>query len=82
MASQIARFVGCPVIDKTGLTGIYDFQLLNPSAGEPPENMPQAQDSMSKNILDSIPDLGLKLKPAKISVDTIVIQKVNKPIAN
>jgi uncharacterized protein (TIGR03435 family) len=82
MASQLARFLGYPVVDKTGLKGDYDFQLPNPPEGEPPENMPQAQDSINKSIYDSIPDLGLKLKPAKISVDIILIQKVNKPIAN
>lgn len=82
MASQLARFLGCPVVDKTGLKGDYDFQLPNPPEGEPPENMRQAQDSIKENIYASIPDLGLKLKAAKISLDVIVIQQVNKPIAN
>lgn len=82
MASQLARFLGCPVVDKTGLKGDYDFQLPNPPDGEPPENMTQAQDSIKKSIYDSIPDLGLKLKPAKISVDIISIQNVNRPVAN
>jgi uncharacterized protein (TIGR03435 family) len=81
MASQLARFLSCPVVDKTGLKGDYDFQLPNPSEGEPPENMTQAQDSMKESIYDSIPDLGLKLKPAKLSIDVIVIQEVNKPTA-
>lgn len=82
MASRLARFLGCPVVDKTGLKGDYDFQLPNPPAEEPPKNLIQAQDSMKKNIYDSLPDLGLKLKPAKISVGLIVIQQVNKPTAN
>ena len=82
LASQLTRFLGFPVVDKTGLIGDYDFHLPDPPEGESPANMLQAQDSIKKNIYDSLPGIGLRLKSAKISVDTIVIIEVNKPSAN
>lgn len=74
-----------PVIDKTGLTGVYDFTLaftpdFPPGASIdslPPElqKLPALQDAVEEQ-------LGLKLVPAKGPVPNYVIDQVNEPSAN
>jgi uncharacterized protein (TIGR03435 family) len=76
------RLKGSHLVDKTGLTGRYDFKLefMDPGA------QPGATD-----IRDPIPDvftalekqLGLRLEKAKVPVDVLVIDHIEKaPTAN
>jgi len=75
-----------PVIDKTGLSGKYDFDLEwaiegTRLAGGP--SPPVEADSASKpDIFSSIQQLGLKFEPAKGAVETVVIDSVEKPGEN
>jgi uncharacterized protein (TIGR03435 family) len=84
-----------PVLDKTGLTGKYDFTLdftpdLPPSAPGQPGPGPVARapgDNASEpgpNIADAVQrQLGLRLVPSKAMLDVVVIDKVEKkPTAN
>jgi uncharacterized protein (TIGR03435 family) len=74
-----------PVIDKTGLTQVYDFTLafmpdLPPgasSANLPPEmqNLPALQDAVEEQ-------LGLRLVPAKGPVPNYVIDHIEQPSEN
>jgi len=85
---------GRPVIDKTGLTGRYDFQLefsprLSGSSGttfldgEPSAAAPAPDDAAGPSIFNALQNqLGLKLSAAKAPLDTIVIDSVEKPSAN
>jgi len=76
-----------PVLDKTGLTGHYDFKLH-----WTPEDAPAAPgaDGTSANGDTSAPDLftalqeqlGLKLESRKEPMDVIVIDHIEKPSAN
>jgi uncharacterized protein (TIGR03435 family) len=81
------------IVDKTGLAGRYDFALdysIDPigSSGAPlPSNVPGAPDIPDHSapyILDSVQaQLGLKLQPAKIPVDTVIVDSVdNAPTEN
>jgi len=71
-----------PVIDKTGLTGHYDFRLsfrrqLPPDASSSPEleNLP--------SIFDAVKDqLGLQLVPQRGPVEMLVIDHIVKPSKN
>ncbi len=75
-----------PVIDKTGLTSRYDFDLewalegtrqgrgAPPPAGSDVDNIP--------NIFTTIQQLGLKLESSKGLVDVLIIDRVEKPDAN
>jgi uncharacterized protein (TIGR03435 family) len=69
-----------PVIDKTGLTGTYDFNLafrpeLSPDASAEFDNLP--------SIFDALRDrLGLELVPQKGPVETLVIDHAEKPTEN
>lgn len=70
-----------PVIDKTGLTGTYDFTLEfehnNPDAT--PVNSPDANRSIYSAVQEQ---LGLQLVPAKEPVETIVIDHAARPSEN
>jgi uncharacterized protein (TIGR03435 family) len=70
-----------PVLDKTGLTGRYDFSLEfsrnNPDVH--PFDSPEADHS----VFDAVEQqLGLKLIPAKEFVDIVVIDSVQRPTEN
>ena len=70
-----------PVIDKTGLTGNYDFTLEfehnNPDVT--PVNSPDANRSIYSAVQEQ---LGLQLVPAKEPVEIIVIDHADRPSEN
>jgi len=72
------------VQDKTGLKGRYDFVLQRPSVGassaEPGAgSVPDPGPSVFAVLEDG---LGLKLEAAKGSVDTLVIDHIERPSEN
>jgi uncharacterized protein (TIGR03435 family) len=81
-----------PVVDKTGLTGYYDFAL--PSSAlrrSPPPPFPVATQPLDapspsledESIFTALPaSLGLRLEPAKGRVETLVIDHVERPSEN
>jgi len=73
LAAQLTRNLGRPVLDRTGLSGGYDFHL-------PPDD-PENHD-MPVAVFDVVRRLGLKLRAGKGPVDTIVIDSVTKPTEN
>ena len=78
-----------PVVDRTGLTGRYDFQLrftpdpiqlANFSGLEPPN---AADLNAPPDIFTAFEQqLGLKLQPTKAVVDVMVIDKIERPSPN
>jgi uncharacterized protein (TIGR03435 family) len=66
--------VGRVVIDKTGLTGTYDFELT-----WAPDNQPDAGPSIFTALQEQ---LGLKLQSAKAPVDVVVIDHLEQPSEN
>lgn len=78
---DFVRLVGVsanrPVIDKTGLTGDIDYDILI----APPEG--KTPDDVNRAIIDAVIDqLGLKLVTAKDSVEVLVVDGIEKPSAN
>lgn len=73
MAAQLSPSLGRPVLDRTGLTGSYDFRL----GPDDPSNH-----DIVTAIIDDMDRLGLKLKAGKGPVETIVIDHANKPTEN
>lgn len=80
----------CPVIDKTGLKGRYNFELKWQRAPEtmPPPGasiVPSAPESESArpSIFKALEEqLGLRLVPVKLPMESIVIDHIEKPSAN
>jgi len=71
--------MGTSVLDKTGLTGTYDFILQyrgrGPDASDDPNVWPP--------LLTAVPDqLGLKMQPAKGEKQFLVIDHIERPSAN
>lgn len=68
------RDIGKVVVDKTGLTGRYDFEL----------NWARAQqDADRPGIFTALQEqLGLKLESAKVKIDAVVIDRAEKPSDN
>jgi len=85
----LSRQLGRKVIDKTGLTGIYDFTLKwtpdqnTPMFGGPAPAEAAPPDSSGPSLLTAIQEqLGLKLESHKGPVELIVIDHVEKPSEN
>jgi uncharacterized protein (TIGR03435 family) len=80
LAVVLSNKAGRPVVDKTGLTGTYDIKLEM----EQPE--PQAADGTQDpepSIFTVVQEqLGLRLESAKQSVETLVIDHVERPAEN
>jgi uncharacterized protein (TIGR03435 family) len=96
LVQQLAQQLGRTVIDKTGLTGFYDFDLQwTPEPGHggggpfgggappPPDAMPAATDNSGPTIFTALQEkLGLKLETAKGPVDVLIVDSVSKPSEN
>jgi uncharacterized protein (TIGR03435 family) len=63
-----------PVLDRTGLTGVYDFQL---------QWLPESSVGAGPSIFTAVQEqLGLELKGTKGPVEMLVIDHVERPDEN
>jgi uncharacterized protein (TIGR03435 family) len=71
LIETVAQFLAIdlhrPVINRTGLTAHYDFEIR------------WANDDSAPSLFTAIQELGLKLEPAKAPVDILVIERAAKP---
>jgi len=73
-ANELARVIGRPVIDRTGLAGEYDYLL---------EWAPDDAGAPGVSIFTALQEqLGLRLEATKAPVDTVVIDRVERATAN
>lgn len=86
LLSRPEAFVGRPVLDKTGLTGAYDFTLDWSYYSASAAARSGTADSDSTNdvptIFTALGEIGLRLQPSTESMETIVIDHVEKPSEN
>jgi uncharacterized protein (TIGR03435 family) len=75
---------GRMVVNRTGLTGNYDFMLKwTPDTGSTMANGSTSPDSSEPSLFTAIQEqLGLKLEAQKSSVDVIVIDSIESPSPN
>jgi uncharacterized protein (TIGR03435 family) len=77
LARYLSGFAGAPVVDKTGLTGRYDFVLdftpegMRQPEADAPDRVPHIPDALAAQ-------LGLKLEAKKIPLDAIVIDSIDR----
>jgi uncharacterized protein (TIGR03435 family) len=89
LAGTVAGSVDRPVIDATGLKGLYNFRLswandVRPRPNAPAAGSPDATDpDDAPSIFTALQErLGLKLEPGKAPVDVLVIDHIEKPSRN
>jgi bla regulator protein blaR1 len=85
LAQFLGVDIGRPVADRTGLSGIYEFTLDwtpdRPASAAP--GIEAASDPTGPTIFTAIEEqLGLRLESRKMPVDTLVIDRVEKPSGN
>jgi uncharacterized protein (TIGR03435 family) len=76
---------GRPIIDKTGLTGRFDFTVewANERRRSPGSDSPVASDPSGPTPIEALRDqLGLKLESRKAVIPILVIDKVERPSEN
>lgn len=90
MADFAGRFlssipmIGRPVLDRTGLTGRYDFTMqLNPTGNADPGTIKRAAADEGFPLFSyALDQLGLRLEAQKAVIDMLVIDQVEKPGEN
>jgi uncharacterized protein (TIGR03435 family) len=79
LAERLSPYFERPIIDKTGITGSFDFKFrtndLDPT-------VPVTRDDVISSIFASVRGIGLKLVPAKAPIATIVIDHAEQPSPN
>jgi uncharacterized protein (TIGR03435 family) len=83
LAPLLRSMAGRPVVDKTGLTGSYrvDFQFSRASLEPAGPDAPAPGDAPS--IFTAVQEqLGLKLESTRISVEVLVIDRIDRPTEN
>jgi uncharacterized protein (TIGR03435 family) len=74
LAKRLSPNLGHPVLDRTGLAGSFDFRFEYHSDDPRPD--------IVSSILTSVQGLGLKLESAKGPVETLAIDRAEKPSGN
>lgn len=77
LAGALANILGHPVYDRTGITGKYDYRL-----NYTPDDAPEPDPTVPSIFTALEQQLGLKLQAAKGSVETIVIDHMEKLKSN
>jgi uncharacterized protein (TIGR03435 family) len=90
LADMLQGQVRRVVEDKTGLNGLFDFNVkftpegaLSTATVAGPGGLPPAADPQAPSLFTALQqELGLKLESAKGSVEVLVIDSVSKPSEN
>ena len=84
LARNLAPFAGRPVVDKTGLSGVYDLDLTwTPEQGPGPDGTVSqaAPSSDGVSLFTAVQEqLGLKLDAQRGPVDVLVIESAQRPV--
>lgn len=82
LASNLSQRVGRTVVDRTGLTGRYDFLVEytpDPPAGTAPPGGPPADPDRPSIYAALEEQLGLKLDAQRGAVDVLVVDAIQRP---
>ena len=78
LAKQLEQLgIDRPVVDKTNLTGTYDFRLV-----VTPELRSHSASDLDITTSTALRELGLKLESQKAPIEIVVIDQVKKPTEN
>jgi len=83
VVAMLTQSLGRTVVDKTGLTGLYDFTLTYTSDADAGSSASDADAPSGPTIFTALEEqLGLKLESAKGPVQVLVIDHIEKPTEN
>lgn len=92
VAFYVSNWADRPVIDKTGLTGLYKFdtegwQPMRPKAPLPPDHEPTAEerafsDPTTPTLFVIFDRMGLKLGSSRAPVESFVVEHLERPTEN
>ncbi len=90
LTQSLTGATGKLVIDKTGMTGNVDLDLVYAPEGDvsqvraigSADATPTAEDPVGPSIFTALERIGLKLEPARGSREYLVIDSVSRPSAN
>jgi uncharacterized protein (TIGR03435 family) len=75
LAGYVAGEVGPRVVDQTGLDGYYEMSLRHRDDRDTNPELPSVVVALSEQ-------LGLKLEPTRTTVETIVVDRIERPTEN
>jgi uncharacterized protein (TIGR03435 family) len=81
LASALMRILDRPVIDKTGLAGAFDIELVwTPDPTMLPNGAPVQNATSGASIFTALEEqLGLRLVSDRGAVDVLVVDRINRP---
>lgn len=80
LADELSKDMKTAVVDRTGLTGRYYFDLrFDPSSNNP--DFPMDADAPVGPVFSAVQDVGLKLEKQKVRVEYLVVEHAEKPAA-
>jgi uncharacterized protein (TIGR03435 family) len=84
LAEDLSRWLGKSVVDKTVLTGKYDFTLRSSGIGASPGiEAKSSSESSQASIISAVEEqLGLKLTLQNAPLQIVVIDHATKPTQN
>jgi bla regulator protein blaR1 len=88
LSALLTNWLGRPVLDRTGLTGTYDYKVEYgqdhaPVGSAVPSEVPTDANFSGPSIFVALQEqLGLKLESIRAAVETIVIDRAERPSAN
>ena len=88
LCNELSRILDRDVVDRTGITSPFDFQMqLSPADvmvdGAPaPDPSAPAPDPAGASVFPAVQKLGLHLEPSKGSAEFLVIDRIARPSGN
>jgi uncharacterized protein (TIGR03435 family) len=85
LAPMLAGLVGRPGVDRTGLAGLFDFDMdftLSFTNATAPTTTTGPDDSGVSLFVALEEQLGLRLESQRAPVDVLVIERIERPSAN
>ena len=76
LAQSLAPLIHSPVVDETGLPGNYDYELVWTPVGQ----RELLSELAASRLLED--QMGLRLQPRKVPINTVVIDYIEVPSAN
>jgi uncharacterized protein (TIGR03435 family) len=80
LLASLSLALGTDVVDRTGLSGSFDFYIPTPRSGTSPAITPDANEMSVFTIVEE--HLGMRLRREQVATGTLMIERVEQPAPN